>query len=282
MATALPVRSPLERGRVRRRPCGSLRGARPDRREFGAAQRAGEADREERAVAQAAEVVRDGGQDVAQEIGGGGEFLGRALAVVGGVAMDAGHGGGDPGFGGRHGTAGEEVEGADRRPAQIDGIDREATAALRGEEGDDVLGAGGQAGEGVAVAEGAPGRDPGAVGAAGVRGLGAMGVGPRGEPCRAQGFVIGGNGAEHGVVEPVPGSGGAPPRAAPAGPRSRARGGGAPVASGGRSSGSGSRSMGLLSGGLLSGFGSGQPRRGAYARQVPLSCIQGRGGGWRR
>ena len=74
----------------------------PDRRQLGAAQRAGEADQQQGAVAQPDQVVGDAGQDLAQDLGGGGELLRRQLAGVGGFAMDAGQGCGDVGFGGGH------------------------------------------------------------------------------------------------------------------------------------------------------------------------------------
>ena len=117
----------------------------PDRRQFGTAERAGEADQQQGAVAQPGQVIGDAGQDLAQDIGGGGELLGRQLAGIGGFAMDAGQGGGDVGFGGGHRQAGDEVQGADGGTAELDGVDRKPAAALGGEKGDDVGGAGGQA-----------------------------------------------------------------------------------------------------------------------------------------
>ena len=80
--------------------------------QFGAAQGPGKADQQQGAVAQACEargarqIIGDGGEDLAQDVGGGGELLGRQLACVGGVATHAGHGRGDLGLGGGHRAAG--------------------------------------------------------------------------------------------------------------------------------------------------------------------------------
>ena len=92
----------------------------PDGGEFAAAQGAGEADQQQGAVAQAAQIVGDQGDDVAQQFDGGGEFLLRGLAMVGGVAADAGDGLGDPRLGGRHRAAGDEVQVADGGAAELD------------------------------------------------------------------------------------------------------------------------------------------------------------------
>ena len=60
----------------------------PDRHQLGAAQRVGEADQQQVAVAQP--VVGDAGQDLAQDVGGGGELPGREEGDdVGGVAAAA-------------------------------------------------------------------------------------------------------------------------------------------------------------------------------------------------
>ncbi len=116
-----------------------------------------EADQQQRAIAQPDEVIADRRQELAQDLGGGGEFLGRQLAAIGGVAADPGHGLGDMRLGGRHRAAGDEVQVAQGGAAQVDGIDAEAAAALGGQKGDDVGRARRQAGQGVAIAAGAPG-----------------------------------------------------------------------------------------------------------------------------
>ena len=97
MATVMPVpaRSPVERGRGRRRPRSLAYVPDPDWRQ---------------------------------------------LAGVGGGAVDAGRGRGDVGFRGGHRQAGGEVQVADGGAAQVDGVDRQAPAALCGEEGDDDSG----------------------------------------------------------------------------------------------------------------------------------------------
>jgi len=114
------------------------------------------------AVAPAGQVIGDTGQDFAQDVGGGGEFLGRQHAGVSGGAVDAGHGRRDLGFGGGDRQAGDEVQVADRGAAQVDGVDGQAPAAFGGEEGDDVGGVSRQAGQSVLVA---PDAHPGAIGA---------------------------------------------------------------------------------------------------------------------
>ena len=160
--TGRPSRSPLKRGRARRRPrsrvsrCWTRTAASSERRRA-----------PPNATRSRARVAQDGD--------GGGQLLGRRFAPIGGPAADAEHGFRDLRLGGRHRTAGEELEIANVPPAQDEGVDREAPAALGGEEGDDVRPLGGEAGQGVALAPGAPGTDPGAVGAASVFRLGAGG-----------------------------------------------------------------------------------------------------------
>ena len=174
----------------------------PDRRQFGAAQRAGEADQQQGAVAQPCEVVGHACQDLAQDVGGGGELLGRQLAGIGGGAMNAGQGGRDVGFRGGHRQAGDEVQVADGGAAQFDGVDGQATSALGGEEGDDVGGVG-QAGQLVAGAPGAPGAHAGAVGAPGVVSFGTAGVGVGRQPRGADRAVMHGDRGFGRAVEPV-------------------------------------------------------------------------------
>ena len=175
----------------------------PDRRQLGPAQRAGEAHQQQGAVAQAAQVVADRGEDLAQHADRGGEFLRRELAALRGVAADAGQRLADHRLGGRHGAAGEVVQIADRGAAQVDGGDRQAALALGGEERHDVGGGRGQAGQRVAGAPGAPGGDPGAVGAPRVGGLGqpgeGVGGGARGRQAAVERRQWGGDGA----VEPA-------------------------------------------------------------------------------
>ena len=154
-----------------------------DRRQLGPAQRAGEARQQQGAVAPAAQVVADRGEDLAQHADRGGEFLRRELAALGGVAADAGQRLADHRLGGRHRAAGEIVQIADRGAAQVDRVDRQAALALGGEERHDVGGGRGQAGQRVAGAPGAPGGDPGAVGAPRVGGLGQPGEGVGGGAC---------------------------------------------------------------------------------------------------
>ena len=115
--------------------------------ELRTAQGAGERDQEQGTVAQAARVLRDWSEDLAEDGDGGGQLLGRRFAGRGGLAADAGHGFRDLCLGGGHRAAGEEMGIANGRPAQDDGVDREAPAALGGEEGEDVRG--GRAGRGV-------------------------------------------------------------------------------------------------------------------------------------
>jgi hypothetical protein len=106
----------------------AVAGLDPDSGELGAAERAGEACQQHRAVAQPGQVGFDRHQDLARDVGGGGEFLAGQLAGIGGGAVHA------------------------------DGGDAVALAALGGEEGDHVGGAGRQAGQDVLVAPGASGR----------------------------------------------------------------------------------------------------------------------------
>jgi hypothetical protein len=112
------------------------------------AQRPGETNRQEGVVAQSHQIVANRGEDLAQDFGGGGQFVRRQRALIGGNAVDAGHGLCDLGLGGGHRIAGDEVQIADGGAAQGDGGDTGAAAALGGEEGGDVGGAGRQAGRG--------------------------------------------------------------------------------------------------------------------------------------
>ena len=93
-----------------------------DRRQLGPAQRAGEAGQQQGAVAQAAQVVADRGEDLAQHADRGGEFLRRELAALRGVAADTGERLADHRLGGRHRAAGEIMQIPDRGAAQIDGV----------------------------------------------------------------------------------------------------------------------------------------------------------------
>ena len=146
-----------------------------DRRELRAAERAGKADQQERAIAQAAEVPRDRRQQAAQDGGGGRDLLARQLALAGGVALDAGQRLGDADIVGGDRAAGGAVQIADRGAAQFQRFRRQfLRRAFAGEEGGDI-GAGG--GQGREVVAGAPGAHRGAVGAAGVLRLGHPGIG---------------------------------------------------------------------------------------------------------
>ena len=175
----------------------------PDRRQLGPAQRAGEAHQQQGAVAPAAQVVADRGEDLAQHADRGGEFFRREFAALRGVAADAGQRLADHRLGGRHRAAGEIVQIADRGAAQVDGVDRQAALALGGEERHDVGGGRGQAGQRVAGAPGAPGGDPGAVGAPRVGGLGQPGEGVGGGACGRQAAVERRQWGGDGAVEPA-------------------------------------------------------------------------------
>ena len=249
-------------------------------------------DQQQGAVAPAAQVVADRGEDLAQHADRGGEFLRRELAALGGVAADAGQRLADHRLGGRHRAAGEIVQIADRGAAQVDGVDRQAALALGGEERHDVGGGRGQAGQRVAGAPGAPGGDPGAVGAPRVGGLGQPGEGVGGGACGRQAAVERRQWGGDGAVEPAAhldrrraerrrthrperagGLAGRPParRVRQIGPIGASSGGG----------------HGCLA--LLAGFGRGWPvrprqtARDCYARQGVLSGIRraGRGVGTR-
>ena len=148
-----------------------------DRRQLRAAQRAGEADQKQRAIAQAAQVGRDRRQEAAQDAGGRRDLLARQLALAGGVAPDAGQRLGDADIVGRHRAAGGAVQIADGGPAQFQGFRREVSPALAGQEGGDVGAGGGQGREVSLRAPGAPGAHGGAVGAPRVLGLGHAGIG---------------------------------------------------------------------------------------------------------
>ena len=260
----------------------------PDRRQLGPAQRAGEAHQQQGAVAPAAQVVADRGEDLAQHADRGGEFLRRELAALGGVAADAGQRLADHRLGGRHRAAGEVVQIADRGAAQVDGVDRQAALALGGEERHDVGGGRGQAGQRVAGAPGAPGGDPGAVGAPRVGGLGQPGEGVGGGACGRQAAVERRQWGGDGAVEPAAhldrrraerrrrigrsGQGGWP------GVRQR----------GGRGSGGADRGgrRGAVMSGAPGGIGPGwrwprQTARDCYARQGVLSGIRRAGKGGR-
>ena len=261
----------------------------PDRRQLGPAQRAGEAHQQQGAVAPAAQVVADRGEDLAQHADRGGEFLRRELAALGGVAADAGQRLADHRLGGRHRAAGEIVQIADRGAAQVDRVDRQAALALGGEERHDVGGGRGQAGQGVAGAPGAPGGDPGAVGAPRVGGLGQPGEGVGGGACGRQAAVERRQWGGDGAVEPAAHlDRRRAERRRRRDPAERAGGlAGRPPARWARlgRSGRGRRGrswcLALLAG--LAGVGRFEPRQGArdcYARQGVLSGIrrEGRGG----
>jgi hypothetical protein len=174
----------------------------PDRRQLGAPQGSGEADQQQGAVAQSDQVVADRGEDLPQNVDGGGQFLGRQVAPVGGGAVDAGHGLGHVRLSGGHRATGDEVQIADGGAAQVDGGDAGAAAALGGEEGDHVGGAGRQAGQGVLIAPGAPGTHAGAVGQPCVGGLGAVRVSAGGSAGGADGAVMVRDRGGGGIVEP--------------------------------------------------------------------------------
>jgi hypothetical protein len=88
-------------------------------------QRAGEADQQDRAIAQAAQIGRHRHQQPAQDGGGCRDFLARQLALAGGVPPDAGERLGDADVVGRHCAAGGAVQVADRGAAQFQGLRRQ-------------------------------------------------------------------------------------------------------------------------------------------------------------
>jgi len=171
--------------------------------EFGTAQRAGEAEQQQRAVAQPGEIGLDRCQDLAQDRRGGGEFAGRHVAGFGGVPGDPGHGFADRGLRGGHRAAGGDVQIADGGAAQRQGADAEAVTAPGGEEGGDIGGASGQARQAIAITSVAPGAHPGAVGAPGVAGLGAAGMGAGRAARGGEGAVMVRDQRRGVVVEPV-------------------------------------------------------------------------------
>ena len=96
-----------------------------------AAQRAGEAHQQQRAVAQPGQVVADRRQDLAQHADLGGEFFRRELAALRGVAADAGERLADHRLAVGDRAAGKVVQVADRGAAQVDGGDLAGRAAAR-------------------------------------------------------------------------------------------------------------------------------------------------------
>ena len=95
--TARPVRSPLEWGRVRRKPRSRAEVLDADGGQFRPPEGAGKADQQQGTIAQAHQIVAHRGQDLPENVVGRGEFLGGSLAFGGGLAMDAGHGLSDAG-----------------------------------------------------------------------------------------------------------------------------------------------------------------------------------------
>ena len=91
---------------------------------------------------------------------------------------------------------------AARRSSTV--LTREPAAALGGQEGHDITGAGRQAGQGVPVAPGAPGGDAGAVGASGVGRLGPPGVGVGRGARGAERAIVGRKLGSGRRVEPAP------------------------------------------------------------------------------
>jgi hypothetical protein len=162
----------------------------PDGGEFGAPERASEAEEQQGAVAQAGQVGRDRFEDLAQDLRRGGEFPGRQPAGLGGGAVHAGHGLGYLRLGGWHRTAADEMQVVDGGATQFDGGDAEAAVAFGGEEGDHVGGPGGQAGQIVPVAPSVPGAHPGAIGPPGIFRHGPSGVGVRGDAGGGQRAVV--------------------------------------------------------------------------------------------
>ena len=288
--TPLPSRSPLESGRVRRRPrgaasrCSTRIAASSDRRSAPAKPTSSRARSRSprRSSPIGARISRSTPTAAAS-------FLRRELAALGGVAADAGQGLADHRLGGRHGAAGEIVQIADGGAAQVDGVDRQAALALGGEERHDVGGGRRQAGQRVAGAPGAPGGDPGAVGAPRVGGLGQPREGVGGGACGRQGAVERRQWGGDGAVEPAAHL-----------DRRRAEGGGGASGEAGRGVGRASASaagaaaagpMAASSGAVMvvwrswrgwAGFGRFKPRqtaRDCHARQGDLSGIRSRGRG---
>ena len=255
----------------------------PDRRQLGPAQRAGEADQQQGAVAQPAQVVADRGEDLAQHADRGGEFLRREFAALRGVAADAGERLADHRLGGRHRAAGEVMQIADRGAAQVDRVDRQAALALGGEERHDVGGGRGQAGQRVAGAPAAPGGDPGAIGAPRVGGLGQPGEGVGGGAGGRQAAVERRQWGGDGAVEPAAHLGRR--RAERRRRIRRERAGGLAVRPPARLGAVGpvvARSPGAVMLALPGGFGRCKPRQAArdcYARQGVLSGIRSQGRG---
>ena len=175
----------------------------PDRGEFGTPQRAGEAHQDERAVAQAAQIVPDRREQPAHDGRGRRDLLARDLAAVGGVPADAGDGFRHANVVGGHRAAGGAVQIADGGAAEFDGVGREPAAALAGEEGGDIRALSGQGREVVARTPRAPGADGGAVGPPGIVGFGHAGVGRGGAAFTRQGSVQDGLGGFGGFVEPT-------------------------------------------------------------------------------
>jgi len=93
-----------------------------DGSELRAAERAGKADQQDRAVAQTAQVARDWRQQAAQDRGGRRDFLAGQLALAGRVALDAGERLGDADVVGGDRAAGGAVQITDRGAAQFDGF----------------------------------------------------------------------------------------------------------------------------------------------------------------
>jgi hypothetical protein len=136
---------------------GLLQPLEPDGRQLRAAQRAGEADQQQGAVALAAQIVGNGRQELLDDRDRGGDLLLRRLAFGRRVAADAGDGFGHAGIVGRHRAAGGAVQIADRGPAQIDGVGRHLPPALGRQKGSHVLAAGGKGREVTFRAPVAPG-----------------------------------------------------------------------------------------------------------------------------
>ncbi len=155
MATVapLPVRSPLERGRVRRRPrslasrCSTRIAASSARRSAPAKPTSNRARSRSPAIGMPARIWRRMSAVAASFLAGSSPASAASRCMPARVAATWASAVG-------HRPAGDEVQVADGGAAQLDGVDGQGASAFGGEEGDDVFGAGGQAGQLVA---GAPG-----------------------------------------------------------------------------------------------------------------------------
>ena len=133
-----------------RSPCSAAsRSLDRDPGQLGAAERPGEAQQQQRPVAQPGQVVADRRQDLAQDADLGREFRPGTLACLLGQPVEPGKGLGDRRRGGGGGAAGEVVQVADRGDPEPQRVGRErlfpvGPVAFGGEEGGDVGRPGGQ------------------------------------------------------------------------------------------------------------------------------------------